>query len=108
VILAAALGRAESAAHYFQKNVTANMVFEGRQFVDNRFVGGTFPTAAGAAYVAALYGFGGLRHKDGFMICDARLPEAVTEMSFRVVNFTNVANVVVKPTGGRIAWEKIS
>lgn len=106
VLLATALGKAESAAHYFQKSVNANMTFEGRQFVDNLFVGGTYPTAAGAAYVAAVYGFCGLKHRDGFMMCDARMPEAFDETAFRVIHCGNVANVVVKRSGGRIVWEK--
>ncbi len=107
-IISAALGKAESAAHYLQKSAYASLTFEGRQFIDNLFVGGTYPTAAGAAYVATTAGFCGLRNKDGFMVCDARLPEAFKEVSFKVVNFQNVANVTVKSTGGRISWEKLT
>ncbi len=106
VLVAAAIGKCESVAHYFQKSLFANATFEGRQFVDNLFVGGTYPTAAGAAYLSAVYGFCGMRHKNGFMICDARLPDAITDISFKVVNFANVATVSVKPSGGKIAWEK--
>ncbi|MFH0992752.1 MAG: hypothetical protein V1761_00215, partial [bacterium] len=106
VLVATAIGKSESVAHYFQKSLFANATFEGRQFVDNLFVGGTYPTAAGAAYLAAVYGFCGMRHKNGFMICDARLPEAMTDISFKVVNFANVATVTVKPSGGKITWEK--
>ncbi|MFA5005967.1 MAG: hypothetical protein WC509_00650 [Candidatus Izemoplasmatales bacterium] len=105
-ILAAALGKAESAVHYLQKSVSANTTFEGRQFVDNLFVGGTYPLAAGAAYLSLTAGFCGLRAKDGYLMCDARLPDSIKEISFRVSQFANVANVVVKNTGGRITWER--
>ncbi|MCK7486398.1 MAG: hypothetical protein MZU97_13225 [Bacillus subtilis] len=42
-------------------------------------------------------GLRGFRSKDGFTVCDARLPEAFKEASFKVVNFANVANITVKP-----------
>jgi len=105
-VLAAALGKAESAVHYLQKSANANLTFEGRQFVDNLFVGGTYPMAAGAAYLALTAGFCGLRAKAGYLMCDARLPETLREVSFRVASFANVANVSVRSTGGRIVWEK--
>lgn len=90
----------------FLKGAMLDLNGEGKSYAGGIYIGGTHPASSGGAYMTAIYGFAGLRHLDGLLAGDMRLPEKIEEMRFKCIEIGKVANVVVKPNGVTITWEK--
>ena len=105
-LLGCEIGEYDYAFEQFLKCATMDLNGEGKMYSGGIYIGGTHPAASGGAYMDIVYGFAGLRHLNGFLSGDSRLPKKITELRFKCIEMGKVANVSIKTNGVRIAWEK--
>lgn len=83
-MLAAHLGKIDWAYKYFMKTATIDLTGEYKQYVGTLFVGGTHLAANGGAWLAALFGFAGLRYHNGTLMVKPKLPKRWKRMKFNI------------------------
>lgn len=81
-LLAAELGKVEWAYKYFLRTATIDLTGESKQYVGPLYIGGTHPAANGGAWMAAVFGFGGLRLDGETMRIEPRLPASWSALEF--------------------------
>jgi nigerose phosphorylase len=72
-MVAAEFGKLDFAYKYFLKTAKIDLEAKYKVFVGNVFMGGTHPAANGGAWMAAIFGFGGLRASDKRVSINPRL-----------------------------------
>mgnify|MGYP004507457707 CR=1 FL=1 len=83
-MLACKIGEPNRAYPFFFKSATADLKGGGKEWAGLVYIGGTHPAAAGAAYMTAVEGFGGISLQDGKLVCNPSLPDGITGMRFHV------------------------
>ena len=83
-MLACKIGEPNRAYPFFLKSATADLEGGGKEWAGLVYIGGTHPAAAGAAYMTAVEGFGGISLEDGNLVCNPSLPDGITGMQFHV------------------------
>ena len=84
VSFAIKIGEPNRAYPFFFKSATADLKGGGKEWAGLVYIGGTHPAAAGAAYMTAVEGFGGISLQDGKLVCNPSLPDGITGMRFHV------------------------
>ncbi|MFH0992924.1 MAG: glycoside hydrolase family 65 protein, partial [bacterium] len=103
-LVASDIGQTEYSYPLFLKSAMIDILGEGKTFAGGIYIGGTHPAASGGAYLTAVYGFSGLKHDADGLRLDARLPKAISGMSFKCRIGAKIANVEVTKTGGSVTW----
>jgi beta-phosphoglucomutase len=88
------------------REASIDLTGETKLYAGGVYVGGTHPATNACAYQIAVYGFAGLKHLETLLAGETRLTEDIQEMRFKCMEMGKIANVVVKPSGVRITWEK--
>lgn len=83
-MLACKIGEPDRAYPFFLKSATADLKGGGKEWAGLVYIGGTHPAAAGAAYMTAVEGFGGVRLEDGKLVCRPSLPSGIRGMQFHI------------------------
>lgn len=83
-MLACKIGEPDKAYPFFLKSAMADLKGGGKEWAGLVYIGGTHPAAAGAAYMTAVEGFGGIRLENGKLICKPSLPATIEGMQFHV------------------------
>ncbi len=105
-VLACEAGEVDYARKMLLKEASIDLLGESKMYAGGVYIGGTHPATNACAYMIAAYGFAGLRHLGPLLAGETRLPEDIDEMRFKCMEMGKIANVVVKPSGVRITWEK--
>ncbi|MFA5741794.1 MAG: beta-phosphoglucomutase, partial [Candidatus Izemoplasmatales bacterium] len=105
-LLGCEIGEYDYAFAQFMQCATIDLNGESRSYSGGIYVGGTHPAASGGAYMDIVYGFAGIKHLNGLLSGDSRLPKRITELRFKCTEMGKVANVSIKTNGVRITWEK--
>jgi nigerose phosphorylase len=85
-ILAANIGKPDWAYRYFMKTATIDLTGDYKRYVGDLYIGGTHPAANGGAWMAAVFGFGGLDY-DGqaeIITLNPALPARWNSLSFAI------------------------
>jgi kojibiose phosphorylase len=72
-LVATEFGELEFAYRYFLKTARIDLVAQYKIYVGTVFIGGSHPAANGGAWMAAVFGFGGVRTDDTKVTIDPRL-----------------------------------
>lgn len=83
-MLACKIGEPDRAYPFFIKSASADIKGGGKEWAGLVYIGGTHPAAAGAAYMTAIEGFGGIAIKDGKLVCNPSLPKSFKAMKFNI------------------------
>lgn len=83
-LVACEIGKPDWAYPYFMKTATVDLSGESKQFAGGIYIGGTHPAANGGAYLTAIYGFAGVRLKEGQLMVNPRLPRHWKGMAFSI------------------------
>lgn len=83
-ILACECGKQEEAYPFFLKSAEADRRGGGKEWAGEIYIGGTHPAAAGGAYMTAVYGFAGIKVKDGKMVAEPKLPTGWNGLKFQM------------------------
>jgi len=101
-MLACKIGEPDRAYPFFLKSAMADLQAGGKEWAGLIYIGGTHPAAAGAAYMTAIRGFGGIALKNGKLVCEPSLPKSITGMRFHVFHEGQEYEVSIKGDQGRI------
>jgi len=83
-MLACKIGEPDRAYPFFLKSATADLKGGGKEWAGLVYIGGTHPAAAGAAYMTAVEGFGGISLEGGKLSVSPSLPKSIRGMQFRI------------------------
>lgn len=83
-MLACKIGEPDRAYPFFLKSAMSDLKGGGKEWAGLVYIGGTHPAAAGAAYMTAVEGFGGICLENGKLVCKPSLPCAIQGMQFHV------------------------
>jgi trehalose/maltose hydrolase-like predicted phosphorylase len=81
-IQAARIGLVDDGYRYFMKTATVDLTGDSKQHVGDMYIGGTHPAANGGAYMAAVFGFGGLSTDGNTLRLSPHLPAHWESLSF--------------------------
>ncbi len=105
-LVAADIGKANSAYPHFFRGATVNLRAETKQFNGGVFIGGTNLATCGGAYYALVYGFCGLKHMGILLTADTRLSSRIKEVKFKTIVGRRIANVRVINNVASVTWEE--
>lgn len=80
-LLAITLGKEEDALRMYKKTARIDLDGASKNFAGGIYIGGTHPAANAGAYMAMVYGFGGLHLEEGKITFDPRLPSCILKMT---------------------------
>jgi trehalose/maltose hydrolase-like predicted phosphorylase len=83
-MLAARLGKVESAYKYFMKTATIDLNGKYKQYVGTLYIGGTHPAANGGTWLASVFGFAGLTFRNNKPVVQPKLPQKWKKMRFKI------------------------
>lgn len=83
-ILACECGKQDEAYPFFKKSAEADRRGGGKEWAGEIYIGGTHPAAAGGAYMTAVYGFAGVKVKDGKLTAEPKLPAGWNGLKFHM------------------------
>lgn len=101
-MLACKIGEPDRAYPFFLKSAMADLAGGGKEWAGLVYIGGTHPAAAGAAYMTAIEGFGGISLQDGKLVCNPSLPSHFEEMRFMICHKGKEYEVNIKDGKGTI------
>lgn len=101
-MLACKIGEPDKAYPFFMKSATADLKGGGKEWAGLVYIGGTHPAAAGAAYMTAVEGFGGITIENGKPVCHPSLPQSIQGMKFRIFHLGQEYEVVIEGDEGRV------
>lgn len=78
------LGETDYAYEMMLKSAEADLSGETKQYAGGIYIGGTHPAASGGAWMVAVFGFAGLRIRDGKIGCVPNLPKGWKGVRFCV------------------------
>lgn len=84
-LTACRVGNAKVAYQLFLKSAGADMCCDGKTWAGDVYIGGTHPAAAAGAWQIAVFGFAGLRLRDGILSAEPHLPSNIQKISFPVI-----------------------
>ncbi len=84
-MVAAEIGRPDWAYEFFLKTATVDLTGKSKQYVGPLYIGGTHPAANGGAWLAAIFGFAGLRMDDSGFSLKPSLPSKWRSMEFSII-----------------------
>lgn len=102
-LVAADLGDTEWAYRYFMRTATVDLSGNSKQYAGPLYIGGTHPAANGGAWMAAVFGFGGLKLSGDRMLVAPRLPAKWQRLSLRFCWRGNWYGASFTPTGVTLA-----
>lgn len=83
-MLACKIGEPDRAYPFFLKSAMSDLKGGGKEWAGLVYIGGTHPAAAGAAYMTAVEGFGGICLENGKLVCKPSLPSTIQGMQFHI------------------------
>ena len=83
-MLACKIGEPDRAYPFFLKSAMADLQGGGKEWAGLVYIGGTHPAAAGAAYMTAVEGFGGISLTEGGLTVQPSLPKSIQGMEFHI------------------------
>jgi len=89
-LLAAKLGKLKDAYKYFLKTALIDLEGNYKQYVGNLYIGGTHPAANGGAWMATVFGFGGIRSEETKVEIDPHLPSHWKSLRFNLIIHGNL------------------
>lgn len=89
-LLAAKLGKLKDAYEYFLKTALIDLEGNYKQYVGNLYIGGTHPAANGGTWMAAVFGFGGIRVEGTKVEMDPHLPAHWKSLRFNLIIHGNL------------------
>jgi len=89
-LLAAKLGKLKDAYEYFLKTALIDLEGNYKQYVGNLYIGGTHPAANGGAWMAAVFGFGGIRSEETKVEIEPHLPTHWKSLKFNLTIHGNL------------------
>lgn len=101
-MLACKIGEPDKAYPFFMKSAMADLRGGGKEWAGLVYIGGTHPAAAGAAYMTAVEGFGGISVRDGELVCNPSLPSHFEEMRFMICHKGIEYEVKIKDGKGTV------
>lgn len=101
-MLACKIGEPDRAYPFFLKSATADIKGGGKEWAGLVYIGGTHPAAAGAAYMTAIEGFGGICLEDGKLACHPSLPNGMTGMQFHIYHLGKEYEVKIEGKEGTV------
>lgn len=101
-MLACKTGEPDKAYPFFMKSATADLAGGGKEWAGLVYIGGTHPAAAGAAYMTAIEGFGGITVRQGKLICRPHLPKQIQSMKFHIFYQGQEYEVVIHQNEGTV------
>jgi trehalose/maltose hydrolase-like predicted phosphorylase len=101
-MVAAHIGKPDWAYDYFMKTATVDLTGKSKQFVGDLYIGGTHPAANGGAWLAAVFGFAGLRVGSEGISADPNLPSHWKKMTFFIERYGLRYRVEVSHEGHKI------
>ena len=101
-MLACKIGEPDRAYPFFLKSATADIKGGGKEWAGLVYIGGTHPAAAGAAYMTAIEGFGGICLEDGRLVCHPSLPDGMTGMQFHIYHLGKEYEVKIEGKEGTV------
>ena len=82
-LLACEIKKPEWAYPFFLRSANIDLGKEAKQYAGSIYIGGTHPASNGGTYMAAVYGFAGLRFTDKGIKFQPSLPKEIKSLSFR-------------------------
>lgn len=89
-LLAAKIGKLKDAYEYFLKTALIDLEGNYKQYVGNLYIGGTHPAANGGAWMATVFGFGGIRVEGTKVEIDPHLPSHWKSLRFNLIIHGNL------------------
>jgi len=83
-MVAAEIGRPDWAYRYFLKTATVDLTGHSKEYLGTLYIGGTHPAANGGAWLAAVFGFAGLRAGEEGISLKPSLPSKWKRMQFNI------------------------
>jgi len=83
-MVAAEIGKPDWAYDFFLKTATVDLTGQSKQFLGTLYIGGTHPAANGGAWLAAIFGFAGLRIHEAGLSLKPSLPSNWQSMEFSI------------------------
>ena len=83
-MVAAEIGKPDWAYDFFLKTATVDLTGKSKQFLGTLYIGGTHPAANGGAWLAAIFGFAGLRIDESGLSLKPSLPSRWRSMEFAI------------------------
>lgn len=105
-LLAARLGQANDYFDMFLEGASVDLTGKYKEYAGGTYIGGTHLAACGGAYMTAVYGFAGLKHKKAMLMAETNLPKAIRNLHFRVDVRGNIAYVTIRRNIVTIKWEE--
>lgn len=99
-MLACKIGEPDKAYPFFLKSAMADLKGGGKEWAGLVYIGGTHPAAAGAAYMTAVEGFGGIRLENGKPVCKPSLPRTMQGMQFHIFHMGQEYEVKIEGNEG--------
>jgi len=84
-IVATEFGALDAAYDYFRTTATLDLEAKYKVYVGTVFMGGSHPAANGGAWMAVIFGFGGVRAAADRVIIEPKLYNSWTRLAFRIV-----------------------
>jgi nigerose phosphorylase len=84
-MVATEIGRPDWAYEFFLKTATVDLTGKSKQYVGPLYIGGTHPAANGGAWLAAIFGFAGLRMDDSGFSLKPSLPSNWKSIEFSII-----------------------
>jgi len=82
-LLASECSYPESAYRMFRKSAEIELTQDQKMFAGNIYIGGTHPASNAGAYLSVIFGFAGLKERDGVLSLNPHLPDNIERISFR-------------------------
>jgi nigerose phosphorylase len=82
-LLASECSYPESAYRMFRKSAEIELSQDQKMFAGNIYIGGTHPASNAGAYLSVVFGFAGLKEKDGVLSLNPHLPDGIESIGFR-------------------------
>lgn len=101
-MLACKIGEPDRAYPFFLKSAMADLKGGGKEWAGLVYIGGTHPAAAGAAYMTAVEGFGGISLENGKLVCKPSLPSGIQAMQFHIYHMGQEYEVKIEGNEGTV------
>jgi nigerose phosphorylase len=82
-LLASECSYPESAYRMFRKSAEIELSQDQKMFAGNIYIGGTHPASNAGAYLSVVFGFAGLKEKEGILSLNPHLPDGIENIRFR-------------------------
>jgi trehalose/maltose hydrolase-like predicted phosphorylase len=84
-LLGAEIGKIDESYGFYRQSALIDIIGANKLFAGGVYIGGTHPASNGGAYLSLVYGFAGLKTKDGQYVFSPRLPKEIDGISIPYV-----------------------